>query len=366
MYRFDISNNLVTLANSILKYFTGESFHTTNANLDCYLSSKKYKKIAVLLFDGFGKSIREKTLKESDFLRKKTKFTISSIFPPTTVAATTAINTAKYPVETGWLGWEQYFKDRNQVVEMFTNRCINTGEYIEGPSLSNTLVPYTNICDLINKNSSAHSELVMPYPIDKQGPNNLNDWLQKISSKLNQYDEAYYYCYWASPDNLIHEYGTDHPKVRNFCKLANKLLVKFTKEHPDTLFIVLADHSLVDSKFFYIYEHDDFASTLTNTMSLDSRSTMFHVKEDKKEEFVSLFNKYYGQYFVLKTRQEVIDEKWFCEGNENPHFRDFLGDFMATSVSEYGFTYDKEYTMKGSHSGSLEEESLIDVSLLNI
>jgi hypothetical protein len=101
-------------------------------------------------------------------------------------------------------------------------------------------------------------------------------------------------------------------------------------------------------------------------MSLDSRSTMFHVKEDKKEEFVSLFNKYYGQYFVLKTCQEVIDEKWFGEGNENPHFRDFLGDFMATSVSEYGFTYDKEYTMKGSHSGSLEEESLIDVSLLNI
>ena len=366
MFKFDIHNNLVTISNSILYYFTGKSFHETNKNLDYYLSSKKYKKITVFLFDGFGKSIREKTLKESDFLRKKTKFTISSIFPPTTVAATTAFNTCKYPVETGWLGWQQYFKNEDLVVEMFTNKDIVSENYLPGEHLAEKYVPTKKIWDYINEESDARAIGFFPQPIDPKGPNNLNDFFQKVSSLMKYDGKQYIYAYWASPDNLIHEHGTDSIQVRNNCKLINKYMAKIAKENKDNLIIVLADHSLVNVNFFYTGEHEDFADCLKNVISLDSRSIFFHVKDDKKDEFVKLFNQYYGEYFVLKTKEEVIKEKWFGEGEENQYFRDFLGDFMATSISKYAFTHTTEKSMKGAHSGSVEEESLIDVSILNI
>lgn len=38
---------------------------------------------------------------------------------------------------------------------------------------------------------------------------------------------------------------------------------------------------------------------------------------------------------------------------------------MATSISNYGFTITDDYPMRGAHSGSLEEESRINVTILN-
>ena len=88
-------------------------------------------------------------------------------------------------------------------------------------------------------------------------------------------------------------------------------------------------------------------------------------KEGKNKEFEELFNKYYGEHFLLLTKQEVLDQKWFGEGIPHPTFEDFIGEYMATSISKYGFTFDKEIKMIGAHSGSLEEESIISVAVIN-
>ena len=56
----------------------------------------------------------------------------------------------------------------------------------------------------------------------------------------------------------------------------------------------------------------------------------------------------------------------FGYGEEHHLFRDFLGDFMLTSISSKGFSYTPDYPMIGAHSGSLEEESLISVSIFNL
>ena len=112
-------------------------------------------------------------------------------------------------------------------------------------------------------------------------------------------------------------------------------------------------------------EHEDFYSTLVTVSSLDSRSAFFHVKEGKNAQFEELFKKYYGEYFLLLTKEEVIKQGWFGEGNPHPLFKEFIGEYMATSISKYGVTFDDENTMIGAHSGSLEEESIINVAIIN-
>ena len=109
MNRLQINNEntLVNLSNSILKHFGTNTFHNTIPEIDELL--KDHKKVVAVLFDGMGQNIVRKHLKENSFIRKNYVTTINSTFPPTTAAATTAFLTGKYPIETGWLGWAEYF-----------------------------------------------------------------------------------------------------------------------------------------------------------------------------------------------------------------------------------------------------------------
>lgn len=364
-FHYDKENNLVTISNSILKHFTNKTFNCSNPTLDSILAQKPYKKIVVILFDGLGKSIREKHLSKNDFLRKKEKIEITSIFPPTTVAATTSFITGQYPNQTGWLGWQQLFKQNNLVIEMFTNVNSKTRERIPNPLFSSLYCPYTSIIERINQDSNTLASTLNPDSIDKNGAKNLDDFFLRLDQMMKNDKSHFIYAYWNEPDHLIHLNGTDDYQVKDIVKKINRKVQKISKENKDNLIIVLADHSLVNTSFFYIYEHEDFKNTLSNIISLDSRSCFFHVFPDKKEEFQLLFNKYYKDYFILKTKEEVINEKWFGEGENHPLFEDFIGDFMATSISKYGFTFHQDEALIGAHAGSLEEESKIMVSIIN-
>lgn len=364
-FTYDKSNNLVTISNSILKHFTNQTINESNKTLDNILSKKEYKKIVVMLFDGFGKSIREKHLSPNDFLRRKEVMEITSVFPPTTVAATTSFLSGLYPSQSGWLGWQQYFKSHNIILEMFTNINPATREKVAPPLLSYLYCGYTSIIDLINQNSDAKACSLYPAKINPEGGKDLDDFFNKANEMMKKDESHFIYMYWTEPDSLIHEFGTDHYCVKSNCKKINKLVHKLAKENQDNLIIVLSDHSLVNTKFFYTFEHDDFSSCLTTITSLDSRSCFFHVKPDKINDFSTIFNKHYGKYFILKTKREIIEEEWFGPKENHALFEDFLGDFMATSISEYGFTNYDEETFIGAHAGSTEEESLIKVSIIN-
>ena len=111
------NNSLVNLSNSILKHFGVEPFHDTIPEVDELL--KGHKKVVAVLFDGMGQNIVRMHLKENSFIRSHYMTTINSTYPPTTAAATTAFLTGKYPIETGWLAWDEYIKDYDRNIILF-------------------------------------------------------------------------------------------------------------------------------------------------------------------------------------------------------------------------------------------------------
>ena len=361
---FQKDNCLVSISNAILKHFTGESFHNPHPKLMEILGKNNYDKVILMLFDGMGKSIQEKYLKETDFLLRKKAFEITSVFPPTTVAATTAVISGKYPKETGWLGWRQYFKNHSVVVDMFTNNNSLTTEKVQGPYLSSVYCDYPRIWEILEE-KGIKAGCLYPKPVDPSGPSSLEEYFECADALMKKEGPHFYYMYYPDPDHQIHDNGVDHRSVMEAVKKINKGVCKLAKENKDNLIIVLADHSLIDTTFFNITEHEDFFSTLVTISSLDSRSAFFHVKEGQEDKFKELFDKYYGEHFVLLTKKEVIEQNWFGEGAPHPMFEDFLGDFMATSISKYGFCHEKEMKMIGAHSGSVEEESIINVAVIN-
>ena len=119
---YNKDKNLVHVSNSILKHFGVSTFHDSLKELDDLLSKKTYDNVALILFDGLGKYIQEKHLSEKDIIRRNKFMDITSVFPPTTVAATTALLSGRYPKETGRLGWSQYYKNIDKTIDMFSGR----------------------------------------------------------------------------------------------------------------------------------------------------------------------------------------------------------------------------------------------------
>ena len=87
----DYDRSILSIASSVLKHFgVTDCQHKTLPEFDKLLE-KNYKNIIVILLDGLGTSTLNYHLKETDFLRQHYVTDISSVFPSTTVAATTSI-----------------------------------------------------------------------------------------------------------------------------------------------------------------------------------------------------------------------------------------------------------------------------------
>ena len=364
--------SLVNLSNSILKHFHAETFHDSIPEIDEAL--KGHKKVVAVLFDGMGRNIVHKHFRDKSFLRRHYVTTINSTFPPTTAAATTAFLTGKYPIETGWIAWDTYFKDYNRNIILFTSQDYNSGERLirDGErNIADRYYPTTKIFELIEKGDNhARAMPLMRFPIQRDGPKSLlGDGIKKLDKVLKENDECFVYFYWDETDRMMHENGIDHWKVRHEVKKAERFLKNISRKNKDTLFIFLADHGHINYKLLDICEHDDLYSLIDKPLSMEKRATSFYIKKEKEAEFVTLFNKYYGDKFELLSKKEVLELNLFGEGKPAPGVIDSFGDYLAVAIKEYGIFASKEFkftdNFKGHHAGGTEEERLIDISIFS-
>lgn len=374
MNRFKVNNQntLVNLSNSILKHFGVNPFHDTIPEVDTLL--KGHKKVVAVLFDGMGQNITRLHLKENSYIRSNYVITINSTFPPTTAAATTAFLTGKYPVETGWLGWTEYFKDYDRNLILFTSTDYNTGEQLvkdRENGIADKYFPIKKLFSLIEENNKdVRAFNLSRYPIQNDGPKHLMfDGVSKLNKVLKENDNCFVYFYWDSPDREMHEKGIDSWTTHYQVKKAQRFIKKVTKKNPDTLFILLADHGHINVKFVDICEHDDLYSLIAKPMTLEKRAPSFFIKEGKEKEFAELFNKYYGEHFELLTKEEAFKNNLFGEGKAARGVESVLGEYIAISLDEYSLFASQELKhmdiFKGHHAGGTKEERLIDISIFN-
>ena len=362
-------HNLVTFSNSLLKHFGVMPFHQTEEAVDNALNN--HQKVAVILFDGMGQNIIRKHLKYNSFIRQHFLCTINSTFPPTTTAATTAFLTGKYPIETGWMSWAQYFDEYQRNVILFKNIDYNTEEELTPERIAKTELPFKTIIELIReKNEDVHTFDIKRYPVDEKGPKTLWDLERTINKTLKHEEKCLAYFYFDSPDCEMHQYGIDSFKIHRYVKRINKMMERVCRRNPDTAFMTFADHGHINVKYLDICEHEDLYSLLSRPISFEKRTPNFFIKEGQSELFKELFNKYYGKYYVLMSKEESLKDEVFGEGTINPKAVSFIGNYVATSVSEYCLYASREMKnmdfFKGHHAGNTKEEMLIDISAYNV
>ena len=103
----------------------------------------------------------------------------------------------------------------------------------------------------------------------------------------------------------------------------------------------------------------------SHPLKKDVRSVFF-VKDECKANFPTLFQKTFGDDFLLLTREEVLENKVFGSGKENPDLPGMIGDFVAFAISEKSIlkTHYEVQEMPGEHAGLTPEE--INIPLIVI
>ena len=346
---------ITNLSNSILKHFNIETYHNTIEELDKILD-KDYKNVIVVLCDGMGSILLDEMLDKDSFLIKNRIKTITSVYPPTTTAATTSMLSGLNPNEHGWLGWDLYFKKENKTITMFLNTIKDTNIQAENYNVSRTTFPYESITKKISKNYETHELL----PFKDIEYKIFNNQVEKIIELCKNPNKKFIYAYYEDPDSLLHEYGIDSEIVKIEFKNINSNLEYLCNNIEDSVVIITADHGHIDTYYYNLDNYPSIKNLLERTTSIEPRAISFKVIDSKKDEFVSEFNKYFKDEFWLLDASEVIDKCIFGTGENNTHFEESIGDFVALAKSNKAIIYSNDsYQFKSHHAGLTDREMLI-------
>ena len=351
----DYENCIVNLAASVLQEFGVDTGETKGLPVCKELFKKQYKNIVVLLLDGMGVSIMQKNLKKNGFFNSHLAHVYSSVFPPTTVAATTSIDSGKYPVEHSWLGWDCYFKEIDENVTVFLNLKSGTEEPVADYYVPGKFCGYENIVSQI---WAAGGEAYYSTPFAYPNPDDFDAVLERIEDLCKKDGKKYIYAYCNEPDYTMHRKGCFGKDAVEVLRDIEKKMEALAETLEDTLLIITADHGHIDGKNACILDYPKLMECLVRLPSIEPRALNLFVKDGFHEQFVSEFNKEFGDKFLLLNKAEVKKQKLFGTGREHPYFDGMLGDYLAVAISDLSIfnTQEEKEKFVGVHAGLTKEE----------
>lgn len=359
----DYNNCITNLACSILKEFGVEKESEQGLAVCDELLQKKYKNIVVLLLDGMGTRIMEKNLSIDGFFAKHLVTTYSSVFPPTTVAATTSIDSGKNPAGHSWLGWECYYKQIDKNVTVFLNTESGTQNAAADFSVAYTYCGYESVIHRINESGG---QAYYATPFVEPYPNDFAAICDRVKLLCQKEGKKYIYVYWNEPDFVMHKKGCYHEDAVNVLRDLEKQVQELCEKLQDTLVIVTADHGHIDAKTVALEDYPEIMECLVRLPSIEPRALSLFVKEGLQQQFESVFNKYFGDKFILLTKEQVKEKKLFGPGQEHSQFDSMLGDYLAVAIDNLAIfnTREERDAFVGVHAGLTEDEMNIPLIVI--
>ena len=352
--------SILSIASSVLNHFgVKDCQHKTLPEFD-ELLSKDYKNIIVMLFDGLGTSTLKYHLEGNDFLRKHHVTDISSVFPSTTVAATTSIMSGYSPAECGWLGWDLYFEEIGENVAVFRNTLQRNGEPAAKFNVAHKYIPVKSIMKRIEEVNGRRSAYCVSF-FSKYRSKSVEDICKTVYKLSKKRKRKYIYAYWHQPDGAIHGHGVTSKEAHEQIQHINREVEKLCNKLENSLIIITADHGLCDSVNEYLEDYPTLFSMLKIPPSIEpSRALSLFVKDGMKDDFKNEFNKLFGDDFRLMTKEEVFAENILGFGKPHPRTYDFVGDYIAVATGNKSlFTEREEHEFIGVHAGLTEDEMAV-------
>ncbi|MBO4506248.1 MAG: phosphodiesterase, partial [Lachnospiraceae bacterium] len=117
-----------------------------------------------------------------------------------------------------------------------------------------------------------------------------------------------------------------------------------------------------------IEDYPTIMECLVRMPSIEPRALNLFVKPELRQHFEEEFNKFFGDCFILMTKQEVTESRLFGTGTDHACFRDMLGDYLAVAVGDTTIFNTREEQEKfiGVHAGLTKDEMTIPLIIMVI
>ena len=355
---WDYEENLLKISGSLYRYYGIDRGHGSDPQLDHYLENRKPRCVIALLIDAMGISILEKHLDHDSFFRRHLLKQVSTVYPPTTTAATTSFLSGHSPAENGWLGWNQYFQEQDDNIILFLNRSQYTQRKYP-PGWSQETLPAEMIYDVLNE-QGIPADSVWPGWAPHHPCGTFRELL-KTAEQLSR-ESRFIYAYWDQFDDLLHEQGTDGPEVRKQLEMLDSAVQSFAGSLPDdTVLLCIADHSQINVESYDLSDDETLCACFAHDPGLERRTIAFYIRPGMETLFETLFRQRFPDQFLLLNHQETVESGIFGPGVPNRRFEEFIGDYTAFALTPLQLDYKRTSDMKGNHAGMVEAERYIPV-----
>lgn len=355
----DHHNCIANLACSILRHYGITPPNATLPAADALLAAHPAKHVLVLLVDGMGLSNMERHLSPEGFFRRHLVTPYSSTFPPTTVAATTAMLSGLTPNQSGWLGWVGYFPQVDRNVVYYWNVDNDTGEPIRECNVPWTYVPYRSLTDRISETgTAAYARLPFLPPFEPGRLPDLDTFLSHVEALCQKDEPSYIYAYWDALDTLMHKNGVECDAVGQLMRQIEQRVEEMAARLKDTLLLITADHGHISTRRAVLTDYPELAECLVRMPSIELRTVNLFVKPGMEKQLEAAFRKHFADTFMLLTKAEVLEQQLFGPGENHPLLEGMLGDYIAIAVSDLDIV-NVPSDHKGNHAGITPEEMTI-------
>ena len=247
-----------------------------------------------------------------------------------------------------------YFPQLGKNVEVFTNRD-DTGTLVEGDNVGQRFMPYTGIVEqLVAAGHQAYR--VEPFGADPM------EGIQAIGERLKSLcalpGRKYIYAYCGQPDTDMHRLGVTHPQVQHTLRHIERTVEAFSRQLPDTLLFITADHGHIDARGAVVLDYPDVLDCLQRLPSIEPRTPNLFVKPGRQQDFVRAFQTAFGDDFRLYTRQQALAQGLFGPPPYAPGLADTLGDYIAVALTDRTLfnNHNQLAALKGVHAGGTVAE----------
>ena len=321
------------------------------------LFKRHYNKVAFILLDGLGENILFNNLDENSFLRRHYVRSINAIYPSTTAAATTAIITGLEPIESGWVGWENYFPRLNKNIVLFNG--------MDQDTLEMTGVTGFDLMPIKPFFSDMNIKAIELMPDFSNHDYDFKLTLDKSLKLFKENEVMYQYLYCTNPDSIMHGSGTFSDKTKAFLADVDKKISDYAKAlDEDTILFITADHGHTNVERLMLKENKRLYRMLNRRPCNEGRSIVFDVKDEYKSEFELLFNSLYKDIYKLYKSEDAIALGFYGAGKPHERIKIALGNYVAFAINKYYFHYmdsplGNDFVFKSHHAGITSDEMRI-------
>jgi len=217
---------------------------------------------------------------------------------------------------------------------------------------------------MVSQIQSVGGQAYYSTPFAYPNPGDFDAVLERVRDLCKKDGKKYIYAYCNEPDYTMHRKGCFCKDSVEVIRSLEKKVEALVETLEDTLLIITADHGHIDGRNACILDYPKIMECLKRMPSIEPRALNLFIKDGYHEQFVTEFNKEFGDTFLLLSHEEVKKQKIFGPGTEHPQFNGMLGDYLAVATGNLSIfnTQEEKEKFIGVHAGLTKEE--IEIPLI--